>query len=306
MSPDGKLLITIDVDGFALIINYQKQVVIAHFNFRDPVTALAFSPDSRFFAVATGKRFKIFESPSATQKTYSPLILYKKYANLHSDNITGISWSSDSRFYITWSDDLTVKMMSLHKIKDFLPFTFSGNHKKIVNAFFSEDDQRIFTVSQNGTLLLWKWSPNKSEESQKQIEFMEFKQQKRLKTGAKPNEYIQTGQDTELMTKFEKEITSGRYLLDKKQKFTLQNQTRIISCDAFHKDENTLLCIGQSNGTFSLYNLNTLESIHSFQISEQKIDSVSINSDGEWIALASKMEGQLFVWEWKSETYILK
>lgn len=33
---------------------------------------------------------------------------------------------------------------------------------------------------------------------------------------------------------------------------------------------------------------------------------MTINSNGEWIALASKMEGQLFVWEWKSETYVLK
>ena len=147
VSPDRKLLITVDVDGFALIINFQKQVVIAHFNFRDHVTALSFSPDSKFFAVATGKRFKIFETPSSTEKTFSPLILYKKYANIHSADITGISWSSDSRFYITWSDDLTVKLMSLHKIKDFLPFTFSGNHKKIISAFFSEDDTRIYTIS---------------------------------------------------------------------------------------------------------------------------------------------------------------
>ena len=111
------------------------------------MTALTFSPDSKFFAVATGKRMKIFESPSVTHKVFSPLILYKKYGNLHSEDIRGISWSTDSRFFITWSDDLTVKMMSLHKIEGFLPFTFSGNHKKIVSAFFSEDNQRIFTIS---------------------------------------------------------------------------------------------------------------------------------------------------------------
>jgi len=158
-------LITIDVDGFALIINYAKQVIIAHFNFRDHVTALSFSPDSKFFAVATGKKVKIFEAPSVSHKTFSPLVLYKKYGNLHSDDIRGISWSNDSRFFISWSDDLTVKMMSLHKIVGFLPFTFSGNHKKIVNAFFSEDNTRIFTVSQNGVVLLWKWTDEKSEAS---------------------------------------------------------------------------------------------------------------------------------------------
>lgn len=105
------------------------------------------------------------------------------------------------------------------------------------------------------------------------------------------------------MTKFEDNIVKGRYLLSKKHRFNLPAQTRIVSCD---RGANALMCIGQSNGVFSLYNLNTLESIHSFQITEQKIDSISINSTGDWIALASKMEGQLFVWEWKSETYVLK
>ena len=175
LSPDGKILITVDVDGFALIINYQKQVVIAHFNFRDHVTALTFTPDSKFFAVATGKKLKIFESPDVTHKTFSPLVLYKKYANLHSDDITGISWSTDSRLFLTYSDDLTVKMMSLHKIKDFLPFTFSGNNRKIVSAFFSQDNSRIFTVSQNGIVLLWKWTDERGEDSQKQMEFAQFK-----------------------------------------------------------------------------------------------------------------------------------
>ena len=84
LSPDHRTLISIDVDGFALIINMIKRVVLAHFNFRDSVTAIAFSPDSKFFFVATGTKTKIFEAPAIDQKTFSPLILYKKYGNLHS------------------------------------------------------------------------------------------------------------------------------------------------------------------------------------------------------------------------------
>jgi hypothetical protein len=56
-------------------------------------------------------------------------------------------------------------MMSLHKIKDFLPFTFGGNKQKIVRAFFSENNSRIFTIAKNGTILLWKWTETKSEAS---------------------------------------------------------------------------------------------------------------------------------------------
>ena len=65
---------------------------------------------------------------------------------------------------------------------------------------------------------------------------------------------------------------------------------------------NRIMVIGQSNGVFGVFNVDTLESIHSFQISDGKIDSISINHSGDWIALASKELGQLFVWEWKSET----
>jgi periodic tryptophan protein 2 len=67
-----------------------------------------------------------------------------------------------------------------------------------------------------------------------------------------------------------------------------------------------ILVVGQSNGVFSVYNLDNLQPVHSFQIAENRIDSVCLNASAEWIALGSKEHGQLFVWEWKSETYVMK
>jgi periodic tryptophan protein 2 len=204
LSPDGRTLVTIDIDGFALIINFLKKVVIAHFNFKAPVTAFAFSPDSKFILVATeGKKVKIFETPSVTHKVYSPMVLYKKYGNLHSQEIVGACWSSDSRFFITWSEDLTMKMMSLHKIEGYLPFTFGGHKKGIVRVFFSEDSQRIFTVASNGTILIWKWTDERSEGVQRNLEFQQQKMGKRLKTGAKPNVYTPVEEDREHYSELE-------------------------------------------------------------------------------------------------------
>jgi len=60
LSPDNKILIAIDVDGYSLIINFYKKVVLAHFNFKGNVTAIRFSPDSKFLAVATGHKLRIF------------------------------------------------------------------------------------------------------------------------------------------------------------------------------------------------------------------------------------------------------
>ena len=171
-----------------MIINMQRKVVMAHFNFRDEVTAMGFSPDSKFFFVACGIKAKIFETPSDI-KTFSPLVLYKKYGNLHSQRICGVAWSHDSRFIATWSDDFTIKLISLHKLPGFLPFTFSGNKRAIVKVIFSQDDRRIFSIAENGVMLLWRWTDERSAESESILKFQEFKTGKRLKTGDKPNEY---------------------------------------------------------------------------------------------------------------------
>ncbi|OXB69630.1 UNVERIFIED_CONTAM: hypothetical protein H355_014030, partial [Colinus virginianus] len=41
-------------------------------------------------------------------------------------------------------------------------------------------------------------------------------------------------------------------------------------------------------------------------ISDQRIASISINSTGDWIAFGCSGLGQLLVWEWQSESYVLK
>lgn len=43
-----------------------------------------------------------------------------------------------------------------------------------------------------------------------------------------------------------------------------------------------------------------------YSVSQQGLDHVAINKSGEWLALGAAKLGQLLVWEWQSETYILK
>lgn len=46
--------------------------------------------------------------------------------------------------------------------------------------------------------------------------------------------------------------------------------------------------------------------IHTLSISQEKISSVEINLSGEWLAFGASKLGQLLVWEWQSESYVLK
>lgn len=43
-----------------------------------------------------------------------------------------------------------------------------------------------------------------------------------------------------------------------------------------------------------------------FSISDQSIASIAFNASGDWIAFGCSGLGQLLVWEWQSETYVLK
>ena len=43
-----------------------------------------------------------------------------------------------------------------------------------------------------------------------------------------------------------------------------------------------------------------------YSISQSDIDHVALNKTGEWLAFGSSKFGQLLVWEWQSESYILK
>jgi len=44
--------------------------------------------------------------------------------------------------------------------------------------------------------------------------------------------------------------------------------------------------------------------VHTFSVGEHKINSLSVSSGGNWLALAIKELGQLIVWEWKSQSFV--
>jgi periodic tryptophan protein 2 len=60
--------------------------------------------------------------------------------------------------------------------------------------------------------------------------------------------------------------------------------------------------VGFSTGVFSLYDLPDFNNIHTLSISQTKVNAVTINSTGEWLAFGCSQLGQLLVWEWQSET----
>ena len=83
-----------------------------------------------------------------------------------------------------------------------------------------------------------------------------------------------------------------------------QPNTKVV-CSTFHKSSG-LLIVGFSSGVFGLWEMPTFTNVHTLSISQEKISSVAVNPSGEWLAFGARKLGQLLVWEWQSESYILK
>lgn len=99
------------------------------------------------------------------------------------------------------------------------------------------------------------------------------------------------------------DISDARWRIVKKDYFMQQDAK--VNCATFHAATG-LLIVGFSNGLFGLYDLPDFNPIHLLSVSQSNIDYVTINQSGEWLALGSSKHGQLLVWEWQSESYILK
>ena len=95
----------------------------------------------------------------------------------------------------------------------------------------------------------------------------------------------------------------GRWKI-KNRYFINQAFTTITTCD--YNSHARLLILGLSTGVFSLYEMPGFNAIHTLSISNRDISSCAINRSGDWLAFGCSTLGQLLVWEWQSETYVLK
>ncbi|EEP79069.1 periodic tryptophan protein 2 [Uncinocarpus reesii 1704] len=272
LSPNGKLLLSIDEQGKAILTNFPRRITIYHFSFKSPVSTLSFSPSGRHFAVGIGRRVQIWCTPSTPgtgasgELEFAPFVLYRDLAG-HFDLVQNIRWSGDSRFFLTASKDLTARIWSLDPEDGFEPTTLAGHREGVVDVWFTDDQESIYTVSKDGALFRWQY-------------------------GSKSNDPDSMGENPDL-----------RWRITKKDYFMQQNTK--LTCSAFHPKTN-LLVVGFSNGIFALYELPEFNQLHLLSVSQSNIDFVTVNNSGEWLAFGSSKLGQLLVWEWQSESYILK
>jgi periodic tryptophan protein 2 len=212
------------------------------------------------------------------------------------------------------------------------------------NVSGGDDFTIVYTVTKDGAVLEWQWVPDEAvkaiadvekaeeeeedeeeeeeeeEESEEEEEEEESEEeeeaetkreagrgQKRRRAGASGQRAGKRSQESEVALKKEElsrlAVGRGHWKLAHKH-LVEADYAKVHSC-VFHAKTNVLV-LGFSSGVFGLYTMPGCNNIHTLSVSQNKIDTVVLNPTGDWLAMASATLGQLLVWEWESETYVMK
>lgn len=306
LSPDDALLLVVDVQNYAMLINFHRGIVLHRMRFKKKVRQATFSPNGRYIAVTLGKHVQVWHAPCAGIKEFAPLVLHRTYTG-QSDDVTCITWSSDSSVILAGSRDSTARIWTVQTTRNYQPVTLSGHKSALVGAYFhtSPQDNKIqscYTISQDGALVSWEC---KYDDDEKQNEDMVNKAVDFFTGGgATPFATLLEQDDATTPSSQAHQLVNANWSVQSRHYF---HQDGADVTAASYCQQAQLLVVGFSSGIFGLYEMPSVSNIHTLSVgSNQIIKSCTLNTSGDWLALACPASQQLLVWEWRSETYVLK
>uniref|UniRef100_A0A6P7HF49 Periodic tryptophan protein 2 homolog n=1 Tax=Diabrotica virgifera virgifera TaxID=50390 RepID=A0A6P7HF49_DIAVI len=320
ISPNGCTLLAINEEGDAHMISLISQTVIHKYRFKRKVRAVKFSPDGKHFAVCKENNVFVFKAPGPSSGDYNAFYMERVFHGAY-DETTCLDWSFDSRILAVGSKDMSTKLYPLDKWANFRICSLGNHTEGIVGCFFEENSYDITTISRNGQTCVWECSIDPND----LVAQEEVPVKKKKMSGDSDEDDVDV---TKSLERTEEEITKAirdinvneeepkekeanklfykrlarHYLADEVRK---ENRDAILTSAAYHK-KTKIFVTGYSTGAFFIHEMPEVNLIHSLSISEQKISSISLNNTGDWIALGCSGLGQLLVWEWQSETYVMK
>lgn len=313
IAPSGFLFIAVNETGEALLCSLVSRTVIHRHHFRKPVSTVKFSPDGKYFAVAKDNSVFVYRTPGYARRDFTPFAL-ERVLNTAYDAVTCVEWSSDSRLLAIGSKDMSVRVTALHKMKNFGINTLSSHSDIIVNCFFDKDSADVFTLSRNGQLCVWDASCDLSgfviaDDAASSLS----SRRRRVATSEQEDGDVEgktadvipdddVGGDVEV-ERVRYRRTAKHFLKDALKVEGGQHVNLLAAC---YHGGNHMLVTAFSNGSFLLHEMPDYNLIQSLNVSDHEVTAACFNPTGDWIALGSGRRGQLVVWEWQSESFVLK
>ncbi|OWF52888.1 periodic tryptophan protein 2 homolog [Mizuhopecten yessoensis] len=301
LSPDGYTMILVNEDGEGYLCSLISKTVLSTYHFHQPVHQVKFSPDGKKFAVTRNSVILVFHAPGK-RREFNPFQLFRTYQGAYDETVC-IDWTLDSKVLCAGSKDMNTRVHAVERLANLTINSLGGHNDAIVAAYFAYNSLDVFTISQNGHLCVWECD-TKLEDLRPYI----------------PKVHRGQGQDDDLddqenpdskETEMDTAEPEDRAMYQRVQKFSYKEargakaKFAFLTSAAFHKTS-AILVSGFQDGSFFLHEMPDFNLIHSLNVSDQSIASMAFNNTGDWLALGCGGMGQLLVWEWQSETYVLK
>jgi periodic tryptophan protein 2 len=305
VSPDERVLVAIDTRGSSVLVAMPNGVEVGRFTFKSPVTAARFSPDGKWLMVALGRIVEVYRAPSVDRKQFSAFARARTLRGAF-DSVETIEWSADSKHALLGSRDMTTRVYSLERGRRC--GVLGGNRDFVVAVAFGAggDKTVVHTVSRDARMVTWKWTYDPtlrlggdSDDSDSDSDKSDFGSSSSSSSSEMDEE------DEKEEAECTRQLRRGNWVMQSKHVFNTGGGHVRLKSAAFHMGRG-MLVVGFSDGLFGLYSLDTMACVHTLSMGSTSVNAVSVNPSGDWLALASAQAGQLLVWEWQSETYVIK
>ena len=319
MTDDEGLMVVVDEDGRGLFVNRTADVALEVMNFKPGTTKVKFSRNGRYLAVVTGRQVQIWSTPPNRVLQYRSIHMLRRIT-VTSGDVTSLQWSPCSKYLILGSEDCSVRIIPLSKGRAYqegerLPIkphvTLAAHRCPVMGVFFARKNRvtEIYSVASDRAVALWTMTdrdrlttPHGGVQKDDGLEVVEEGEEEEEEE-AEEAEEEEEEEESVAAKQSALDVTTKNWQI--KKKFFLQHDARLQVVE--YATEKGLLFAGFKNGVFGIYTMEPeVRCIHTLSITEQKISSVAVSPNADWVAFGSSKLGQLLVWEWKSETYVLK
>lgn len=346
LAPNGCLLVVVNEIGEAQMISMISQTTIHRYKFRGEVKYLRFSPDGRYFAACVDTAVLVFVTPGESSGSYGSFVVHRAFEvgfdetvyldwspdsrilaigsrdntvrlqNVtrletfrpfvlggHRDAIVGCFFEEKTLDLNTISKDgllmlweCGMELEDLDKTREQIAGGVEDTIEKKKRTTGNSDDEQ-----EPDTFTADKDMEGENTGGRKELKLERLKQAASSTEGEERDEQGKLVGQTKRHPFYYKRL-ARHYLADMAR---VENRNAYVTAASYHR-QLRIMVVAFSSGSFYLYELPDVNLIHSLSISEASIGSVAFNDTGDWLALGVSSLGQLLVWEWQSEQYIMK
>uniref|UniRef100_H2YNV0 Small-subunit processome Utp12 domain-containing protein n=1 Tax=Ciona savignyi TaxID=51511 RepID=H2YNV0_CIOSA len=345
VSPDGCTAILVDEEGEASLISFISKSVLHTHHFRKPIKCIKFSPDGSKFAVTKDNLVLVYHAPGRNREL-NPFKLIRTFYGAYNDTtcidwtsdsrafaVGGLDMNT--RVYAAIKcDNLVVYSLGAHK-DEIVGCFFELNSLDIyttsrdgaLNVWECDTPLEGLKLAQSDKVI-----PYTEEVQEEDVDAVGTKEKEDLDESETKKPKILYKRVAKLvhfsyMTYISvcaectpySNIHSPQILLQQGRRFQPRHQHSLPPQDSHPGDRFGIRIVPHPRCPSSISSIlsgsKSWKSVCDYlqlvvgdiaDISEHQITASAFNVTGDWLALGSSGLGQLLVWEWQSESYILK